>query len=208
MTESDAAITGERERLAEQATALADSQANLAALIGTVENNETACRDVQRRHDEAKERLDNNAAIAQHSESRCRAMDADLQKLRKEMEEADTKVQRLMVTAERLGGRIGSQYTEEELQRKLRVKERRVVALGVTHDTLEMLENQMEVGREALAHTQDVLSTLKSTIEMLSSARIARYNHLKHMKTNMALRVKHKFNVSCLSRFLSGANQM
>lgn len=196
LAESDAAIAAERERLDEHAALLAKREAELATLHGTVNDKEQACRAVQQQYDEAKHRLDNNAAAAQYSESRCRAMDADLQKLRKETQEADAKVQRLQATAERLGERIVSRYSDEELQRKLSVKERRVVAIESTDETLDMVQKRLALSREALAHTETLVCTLSDTLRMLADARKRRYSLLIQLKQNISLRVKHTFNVS------------
>lgn len=194
--ETDVAIEAESRRVAEHAELMDAKEAEMAELKATVQRKSAVGRELQRQHDEAKQRLESNAVNAQYNEAKCRAMDGDMQKLRVELADAQTKVARLEATAAKLGERIVTKYSDEELQRKLSVKERRIVAIESTEEPLDLVERRLANGKEALEHAERLIKTLAETMNMLSVARKKRFETLKHLKENMSLRVRHTFNAS------------
>lgn len=176
---------------------MAAKEAELGQLQDAVRSAELSARGVQQQHDDARLRLENVATTAQYSAAKCAAMDGDMQKLRDQLTAAETKVQRLQATAQQLGERCErSAHSDAELERKLKMRERRIATIESADESLEVVEQRLRVASEQLARNEALAKVLGETLAMLRSARKKRFEALMHLKQNISLRVHHTFNVS------------
>lgn len=119
-----------------------------------------------------------------------------MQKLRDELTAAETKAERLQTTAQQLGERCETEYSDAELDRKLKMRERRIVTIESSDDSLEVVEQRLRLATENLQRNEALVKVLSETMLMLRTARRKRFETLLHLKQNISLRVHHTFNVS------------
>lgn len=63
--------------------------------------------------------------------------------LQKELSDANEKLQRLVRTAEKFGPRVELQHSPEDIQRKIKINERKITVITNTSETMESVERRM-----------------------------------------------------------------
>ncbi|XP_070491054.1 structural maintenance of chromosomes protein 6 isoform X2 [Chironomus tepperi] len=92
------------------------------------------------------------------------------------------------------GKRVESHRTEDDLDKAIKMTEKRIQGIESTHENIEDVEQQLESKTQLLENTKNIHRALDNVLKKLTNLRESRYMYVRKLRQHMSLRMKHKFH--------------
>ncbi|CAG9809549.1 unnamed protein product [Chironomus riparius] len=92
------------------------------------------------------------------------------------------------------GKRVDSHRTEDELEKAIKITEKRIQGIESTNENIEDVEHLLDSKMQLLENTRNIHRALDNVLKKLTSLRESRYMYVRKLRQHMSLRMKHKFH--------------
>lgn len=92
--------------------------------------------------------------------------------MQKELADANEKLQRLVRSAEKFGQRVEPKHSLEQIQRQIKINERKIAVISSSNETMTDVEQRLQRLEHECKTQTDVVDALQTTLTMVGNTQI------------------------------------